>query len=185
MPGRGAREGRVSRRHKAHNSPPLATGARARNSPAHVDEIRANLALVLDAQPMKFVQPKRDRFPIPPHRQLERVVDPPVVVVLPSVVGFLRLRRRRRRRRFGRFARLEFLNLDRALTVRQGCPALRVGERVGEDGAERSGRRGEEGGDERFFERERAVLVVSQGGQGRRGRRRRGRRGGRVRELCG
>ena len=113
---------------------------------------------------MQLVQPERNRLAIPPERQLERVVDPPIVVLV-VLVRSLRLRRRRRRCRLSGFPRLELLNLDRPLAIRQRRASFRVGEGVGEDGGERA-RGADERGDEGFFEGEGAVLLVSEEGEG-------------------
>lgn len=74
---------------------------------------------------MQFVQPERDRFPIPPERKLERVVDPPVVVFL--LFHRLSLRCRCCRRRLCCLPSLELFNLRRALSICESGPALRVG----------------------------------------------------------
>lgn len=49
-------------------------------SPAHVDVVRANFAPVLHSKTMQLVQPVRDGLAIPSERQLERVVDPLLLV---------------------------------------------------------------------------------------------------------
>ena len=43
-------------------------------APAHVDEVAADLARELDAEPVQLVQPVRDRLAVPGQGQFERVV---------------------------------------------------------------------------------------------------------------
>ena len=49
--------------------------------PAHVHEVAADLARVLDPEAVQLVQPERDRLAVPAHRQLQRVVDFLIVFV--------------------------------------------------------------------------------------------------------
>jgi len=161
-----------------------------RDAPALVDVVGADLALVLDAEAVQLVEPVRDGLAVPAQRQLERVVDARLVVLVVLAVArsrpraaLARRRRRRSRRSFGRLARLELLGLGRALLVRQRRAPLRVGLRVGEDGRERTWRRRawccgaverrrngrDERRDEGLLEGERAVLGVSERGKGRGG----------------
>jgi len=55
-----------------------------KNSPAHVNMIRADFTSVLHAKAMQLVQPVRDGFTVPPKGQLKRIVNPLLLFLLLS-----------------------------------------------------------------------------------------------------
>lgn len=113
---------------------------------------------------MQLVQPKRNRFAVPPQGQLEGIIDPLLLILL-FLLGRLGLSSSSSSGRFRRFARFELLDLDRSFFVGESGATFRVGEGVGEDCREGTGG-SKERGDECFFEGEGAVLLVSKGGEG-------------------
>mmetsp|Transcript_106196 Transcript_106196/g.331284 ORF Transcript_106196/g.331284 Transcript_106196/m.331284 type:complete len:457 (-) Transcript_106196:65-1435(-) len=66
--------------------PPLLEVALER-PPAPVGVVPADLALVLDAKAVQLVEPEGDRLAVPAQRQVQRVVDRPVLVVVRVEVG--------------------------------------------------------------------------------------------------
>merc|ERR1719433_1693214 len=48
--------------------------------------VPADFAFVFDAQPMELVQPEGDWFPVPAERQIQRVVNRPLLVCIPPEV---------------------------------------------------------------------------------------------------
>jgi hypothetical protein len=55
------------------------------SSPTHIHVSTADLALVLDAEAVKLVEPVRNRLAIPSERKSQRIVDLALVIRVPCI----------------------------------------------------------------------------------------------------